>query len=119
MHGLTASPGYDGTNLYVASASPPTVMFALGPGDGNVIWRHQTDLPIYSSPAVGNGVLLFGTGAVFGDTRAGSIVALASADGQVLWTYDAHAAVRSSPAIAGSLVLVGDANGDLLAFRPA
>ena len=118
VHGLIASPAYDGTNLYVASASPPTGVFALAPGDGKVTWRHQTELPIYSSPAVGRGVVLVGTGAVFGDLGTGSIVALASADGAVLWTYKTHAAVRSSPAMAGNLVVVGDSGGDLLAFRP-
>jgi outer membrane protein assembly factor BamB len=119
VHGLTASPGYDGSRLFVGSASPPEGMFALAPSDGAVTWRHQTDQPVYSSPAVGSGVVLFGTGAVFGDVKAGSIVALSSSDGQVLWMYDTHSAVRSSPAIAGRLVVVGDANGDVFAFRPA
>jgi outer membrane protein assembly factor BamB len=119
VHGLTASPGYDGTRLFVGSASPPLGMFALSPGDGAVTWRHPTDQPEYSAPAVGNGVVLFGTGAVFGDIKAGAIVALSSSDGRVLWSYDTHSAVRSSPAIAGRLVVAGDANGDLFAFRPA
>jgi eukaryotic-like serine/threonine-protein kinase len=119
VHGLTASPGYDGTRLFVGSASPPTGMIALNASDGTVLWRHQTDQPVYSSPAVGGGVVLFGTGAAFGDIQAGSIVALSTSDGQALWTYDTHSAVRSSPAIAGRLVVAGDANGDVLAFRPA
>ena len=119
VHGLIASPAFDGTSLYVPSASPPTGIFALSPGDGAVRWRSTTDQPVYSSPAVGNGVLVFGTGAVFGDSRVGSIVALSGSDGRVLWTYDAHSAVFSSPAIAGAMVVVGDSNGDLLAFRPS
>jgi outer membrane protein assembly factor BamB len=119
VHGLTASPGYDGTRLFVGSASAPFGMFALTPSDGAVTWRHQIDQPVYSAPAVGNDVVLFGTGPVFGDIKTGAIVALSSADGQVLWTYDTHSAVRSSPAIAGRLVVAGDANGDLFAFRPA
>jgi outer membrane protein assembly factor BamB len=119
VHGLTASPGYDGTRLFVGSASPPNGMFALNASDGRVLWRHETDLPVYSSPAVAEGVVLFGTGAVFGDTTVGSIVALSTSDGQVLWTYDTHSAVRSSPAIAGRLVVAGDAKGDVFAFRPA
>lgn len=119
VHGLTASPGYDGTRLFVGSASSPNGMFALNSSDGGVLWRHETDLPVYSSPAVGGGVVVFGTGAVFGDTTAGSIVALSTSDGQVLWTYDTHSAVRSSPAIAGGLMVAGDARGDVFAFRPA
>lgn len=119
VHGLIASPAYDGSSIYVPSASPPTGVFALAPGDGAIRWLRGTDQPVYSSPAAGNGVLVFGSGAVFGDVHVGSIIALSSVDGRAVWTYDAHAAVYSSPAIAGTLVLVGDSNGDVFAFRPS
>ena len=62
---------------------------------------------------------MVGAGAVFGDTKAGAVVALSTADGHVLWSYDPHSAVRSSPAVAGSLIVVGDSGGDVFAFRPA
>jgi len=117
-HGLLASPAYDGTSLYVPSASPPTGLFALKPADGSELWRHETPLPVYSAPAVGNGVVVFGTGEVLGDASAGSVVALSTADGHVLFSFDAHSAVRSGPAIAGQLVVFGDAAGDLFALRP-
>jgi outer membrane protein assembly factor BamB len=119
VHGLIASPAYDGTSIYVPSASPPTGVFALAPRDGSIRWREATEQPVYSSPAAGNGVLVLGTGDVFGDVHVGSIVALSSLDGRVLWTYDAHSAVFSSPAIAGTMVVIGDSNGDLFAFRPS
>jgi len=119
VHGLIASPAYDGSSIYVPSASPPTGIFALVPGDGAVRWQRGIDQPFYSSPAAGNGVLVFGTGAVFGDVHVGSIVALSSLDGGVLWTYDVHSAVFSAPAIAGTMVVIGDSNGDLFAFRPS
>ena len=118
VHGLIASPAYDGTSFYVGSASPPTGVFALDPSNGNVTWRHQTVEPIYSAPAVTRGVVVVGTGAVFGDLGAGSVAALSSADGHVLWSYDTHSAVRSGPAVAGDLVVVGVYAGDVLAFRP-
>ena len=118
VHGLIASPAYDGSHLYVASASPPTSMYALKPQDGSVDWRYDADRPIYSAPAAGKGVLIFGTGAVFGDSNVGALVALSSADARVLWRYDTHSAVRSGPAIAADFVVVGDYAGDVLAFRP-
>lgn len=118
VHGLIASPAYDGNTIYVPSASPPSGVFALAPDSGATRWLHTTDQPVYSSPAVGSGVLVFGTGPVFGGTDVGSIVALSSLDGRVLWSYDAHSAVLSSPAIAGTMVAVGDSNGDLFVFRP-
>ena len=119
VHGLLASPAYDGRALYVASASPPTGIVALRPADGTELWRHVTDLPVYSAPAVGEGVLMFGTGAVFGDLKSGSLIVLSTTDGRVLWSIDMHSAVRSGPALAGDLVVVGDNAGDLIAFRPS
>ncbi|HSS61297.1 MAG TPA: PQQ-binding-like beta-propeller repeat protein [Candidatus Limnocylindrales bacterium] len=118
VHGLIASPAYDGTSIYVGSASPPTGILALQPSDGAVVWRHGTDQPVYSAPAAGKDVIVFGTGAVFGELGSGSVIALSSADGQVLWSYDAHSAVRSGAAVSGDLVVIGDYRGEVLAFRP-
>ncbi|TMC82476.1 MAG: hypothetical protein E6J06_10965 [Chloroflexi bacterium] len=118
VHGLIASPAFDGTHAYAGSASPPTAMFALKPSDGSPAWRYDVAEPIYSAPATGRGIVIFGTGAVFGDLKAGSVVALSSSDGHRLWSYDTHSAVRSGPALAGDLVVVGDSAGDLMAFRP-
>ena len=120
VHGLLASPAYDGVNIYAASASPPSGVFALRASDGAQAWRHDTSLPVYSAPAVGRGVVIFGTGRVFGDLKAGSVVALSTADGHVLWSYDTRSAVRSGPALAGEdFVALGDSAGDVMAFRPA
>jgi len=118
VHGLIASPAFDGTHIYTGSATRPTAMFALKPSDGSTAWRYDVADPIYSAPAVAKGVVIFGTGAVFGDLSTGSVVALSSSDGHRLWSYDTHSAVRSGPALAGDLVFVGDSAGDLLAFRP-
>jgi outer membrane protein assembly factor BamB len=117
VHGLLASPAYDGKTFYVASASPPTGMYALSPRDGALIWRRETPLPVYSAPAVGDGVAVFGTGNVFGDTGSGSLLAVSSMDGHVVWSYDTHSAIRSGPAVAGDFVVAGDSAGDVLAFR--
>jgi outer membrane protein assembly factor BamB len=118
VHGLIATAAYDGVNLYVGSASPPTGLFARKL-DGSDLWTFVTFQPVYSAPSSGRDVVVFGTGAVFGDLSAGLIIALSPKDGNVLWSYDAQSAVRSSPVIAGSLVAVGDAAGDLFAFRPS
>lgn len=118
VHGLVGSPAYDGRQLYVPSASPPTGVIALSAAAGGVRWRHGTAEPVYSSPAVGRGTLVVGTGAVFGDSSDGAVTALSTEDGHVLWSYDAHAAVWSSPAIAGDEVCVGDHAGTLRCFRP-
>jgi outer membrane protein assembly factor BamB len=119
VHGLLASPAYDGKYFYVPSAGDPTGMFALDATGGNTLWTNHAGLPVYSAPAIGNGVLVFGTGDVFGDPNAGGMVALSSRDGTVLWSHDLHSAVFSGPAISGDMVLVGDSRGDVIAFRPA
>jgi polyvinyl alcohol dehydrogenase (cytochrome) len=118
VHGLLASPAYDGTSLFAVSASDPTGVIALNPSGGSVRWRYVTDIPVYSAPVVGDGVVLFGTGAVFGDMSLGSLEALSASDGSVLWSYDTHSAVRSGPALAGNLVVVGDEAGEVMAFQP-
>lgn len=117
VHGLIASPAFDGTSVYVAFASPPNGMFAVGAGSGAVEWHHATDLPVYSAPAVAHGMVVFGTGAVFGAVNGGSLTALSTADGRLLWSYDTRSAVRSGPVIAGDLVIAGDYAGDLVALR--
>jgi outer membrane protein assembly factor BamB len=117
VHGLIASPAYDGVNLYVASAGAPSGVFALQPADGSVAWRHATDEPVYSAPAVRGGVVVFGTGAVFGDRGAGSLVALSTRDGSELGRLDLHSAVRSGPALEDGLAVFGDYAGDVMAVR--
>ena len=118
VHGLIASPAYDGADLYVASASAPTGMFALKGANGAREWSFATLLPVYSAPALGDHVLVFGEGNVFGETNSGRVTALSTVDEKVIWSYDTHSAVRSGPVIAGNLVVVGDYNGDVLGFRP-
>jgi outer membrane protein assembly factor BamB len=118
VHGLIASAAFDATNLYVPSASPPNGIFALKPADGSVRWSYPTALPVYSSPAVANHVIVFGEGNVFGDTGVGRITALDARNRNLLWSYNTHAAVRSGPVIAGNLVVVGDSGGDVLGFAP-
>jgi outer membrane protein assembly factor BamB len=118
VHGLLATPAYDGVNLYVPSASAPIGLYARKL-DGSDVWTLRTFQPVYSAPAAGDGVVIFGTGAVFGDLGVGLILVLSREDGKVLWSYDAHSSVRSSPVIVGSRVLVGDAAGDLFAFEPS
>ncbi len=119
VHGLLASPGYDGNYFYVPSAGTPSGLYALSDTDGKIAWTNHAGLPVYSAPAIGRGIVVFGIGDVFGDPNEGGMVALSSEDGTVLWTRDLRSAVFSGPAISGNTVLVGDSRGDLIAYRPA
>ena len=119
VHGLIGSPAYDGKAIFAVSASRPTALFKLDPSTGSAIWRRDAAMPIYSAPALGDGVVVFGSGAVFGDLTHGLLLALSTSDGRQLWTYDMRNAVRSGPAIAGKLVVAGDYGGDVMGFRPS
>jgi len=118
VHGLIASPAYDGQSLYVGSASPPTGMFALDPKNGSIQWEANTPLPVYSAPVVGARVLFFGTGDALGEAKGGALTALSTTDGAVVWSYDTKEAVLGGPTMAGSYVVAGTAGGLLLAFAP-
>ena len=118
VHGLLASPAYDGNNFYVPSAGVPVGVFALAAADGKTLWTYDSGLPVYSAPAIGQGVLVFGIGDVFGNPNVGGMVVLSSRDGSVLWLTDFHSAVFSGPAISGDTVLIGNSRGDLIAYRP-
>jgi len=118
VHGLIASPAFDGVLLYVASASEPTGVSALDPASGQYRWQQLTQLPVYAAPAVGRDVLVFGTGDVFGDSHSGRLIALSTRDGSQVWSVDMKSSVFSSPAIGGDIVLVGDTQGAITAFGP-
>jgi outer membrane protein assembly factor BamB len=117
VHGLIATPAYDGTNLYVPSASAPTGVFALRAADGTVLWRHATEHPVYSPPALAGARLIFGAGAVFGDLKVGEVVELSTVDGRETARLDLRSAVRGGVAVAGDVALAGDYAGEVLAVR--
>ena len=115
---VSGSAAFDGRLLFVPSAGTPAGLQAVRPGDGAAIWRHDTPLPVLSSPAVGRDVVVFGDGAADPAT-AGALVAVASGDGHLVWSFDTGAGVVASPAIVGEAVYAADLGGHLLAFRPA
>jgi len=91
-------------------------VFALDPLTGATRWHHGLGKPIYSAPAVGNGVVVLGTGDQAGGK--GGVYALSTEDGSLLFGYEGAYAVLSGPSIAGSSVVVGDAGGNVMAFGP-
>jgi outer membrane protein assembly factor BamB len=116
VHGLIASPAYDGTSFFVGSASPPTGLFALDPKTGEIQWEHDTDLPVYAAPVVSSQVLFFGIGDAQGTVKGGKLIAVSATDGGVLWSFDTQDPVLGSPAISGKYLVTGTAGGALTAF---
>ena len=77
---------------------------------GKVKWRFDTDLPMFSSPAVVDGTLYLGSG----DSR---VVALDADTGELLWERGVLGPIDSSPAVAGDSVFIGLRDGTVLSLN--
>ena len=77
--------------------------------EGNLKWRFDTDGPLFSSPAVVDGMLYLTTG----DRR---VVALDEATGDLIWERKTTGPVNSSPAVAGGIVYYGLRDGKFYAL---
>ncbi|MBU4491975.1 MAG: PQQ-binding-like beta-propeller repeat protein [Euryarchaeota archaeon] len=77
---------------------------------GEPLWETLTGKPIESSPAAGDGIIVFGT-------NGGVVIALDAANGKEKWRYDTGvSALKSSPAIADGLVVIGSNDGSIYAL---
>ena len=118
-------------NLGVAIHSSPLVDTAAGTvvvGDdsgavsafalpaGNLLWKAQTNGPVYAPAAVANGVLYVGS-------TDGSLYALSDATGAVAWTYATGAPIRTCALLnflsSGTSVAVGNDAGNVYALTGA
>jgi eukaryotic-like serine/threonine-protein kinase len=115
---ISGSPGSDGKLLFVPSAGTPNGVEAVAREDGQAVWSHHSEQPVFSSPAVGRDVVVFGEGAPGGDP-AGALLAVSALDGHEVWRFPAGVGVVASPAIVGDSVYGADVKGRLFAFRPA
>ncbi len=108
-----AAQGPDSTVIFGVSerSTDEGTIYQVRQRDGVVVWSQEFK-PIYSSPAVGNGMLFFGT-------RAGDFRCVGLSDHRTLWTYATGADVRSSPVIADDTVLIGSYDGRVYAFSLA
>src|SRR5215471_512144 len=78
----------------------------LGPGNVSGLtqaWHYPTSGPVYSSPAVVNGVVYIGS-------YDHNVYALRAATGAKLWSHRTAGAIMSSPAVARGVVYVGSGN---------
>lgn len=75
-------------------------------------WTHHSNWNIISTPAVANGLVVFGN-------QAGEIRALSLATGKEKWVTRTGTAIFSSPAIAGDKVVLGSADGHIYCVKLA
>ena len=73
-------------------------------------WQFKTWAFVYSSPAVADGVVYFGS-------HDGHLYAVDTQTGQAKWKFKTGGAVYSSPAVADGVVYFGSNDGHLYAVR--
>ncbi len=92
-----AGPSVAGGIVYVGADDQN--LYALDAVSGAKVWSFSAGTPIVNTPAVVNGVVYLGAGALY---------ALSASDGRQLWSGLATAAgVTASPAVSGGKVFVG------------
>lgn len=85
-------------------------MYALNAQTGAFLWKYKTGGGVYSSAAVANGVVYFGS-----DDK--NIYALDARTGALLWNYTTGAKVVSSPAVANGMLFIGSEDTYMYAFH--
>jgi len=90
-------------------------VFALNPGNGEMVWRKRIGIPIRAAPTVSSG-------RVFVISYDNRLHALSVDDGRKLWSHEGIPEVSSllgaaSPAVDGSLVVAPYSSGELVALR--
>ena len=78
---------------------------------GKILWKYtDSDSPFFSSPAVGQDVVVFGG-------RDKRVHCVSRNNGQVIWTFNTLGEVDSSPVICGDKVIVGSEDGRLYLLK--
>jgi PQQ-like domain/Domain of unknown function DUF11 len=85
-------------------------LYALNASTGAKLWSYATGTSVFSSPAVANGVVYFGSG-------DHNVYALNASTGAKLWSYDTGRSVDSSPAVANGVVYISDDNSVMYALN--
>ena len=76
-----------------------------------IVWEYaESDSPFFSSPAVGEDVVIFGG-------RDKQVHCIGREDGKVVWTFQTLGEVDSSPAICGDKVVIGSEDGRLYLLK--
>jgi outer membrane protein assembly factor BamB len=106
---IAASAAFVNPEVYVGNYD--NVFMRADIGTGKIIWKYtKSDAPFFSSPAIGENVVVFGG-------RDQQVHCVNRSDGQPTWTFQTRGEVDSSPVICGDKVVVGSEDGRLYMIR--
>jgi len=105
--GIYSTPVTDGKSLYIGD--DVGVMYALNLKTGETRWSFDTGMRIVGSPAVSNGVVVFGSANY-------NIYGLDSKTGEVLWTVPTQQAVMGAATIDNNVAYIGGGDGKMYAI---
>lgn len=117
LKGFFSSPAVtaDGQFMIIGQGLHPDKdcrLICINTVTGKVHWTVSTELHLESSPAIENGVVYIGAGAIEDPathkpvSHTGYVMAVNIADGQVLWSYDV-ADPESSPIVKDGILYIG------------
>ena len=104
-----SSPAFDNGRLFMVNLEPGQIV-ALDADNGREIWHKALPGRSESSPAVQDGMVVFGC-------ENGDLFALDEATGREVWRHNVGSAIKGGPAISNGVVYAGDYGGTLTAVN--
>ena len=101
----------DGGGYRILVAGYDAFLHCLDAADGKVLWKVETGNYINGTPAVGDGLAVFGG-------CDGLLHVVDLAEGKETTTIDAQTYIAASPAMAGGLVYAGNVEGMFMCANP-
>lgn len=105
--GIYSTPVTDGKSLYIGD--DVGVMYGLDLNSGKTLWTFSTSMRIVGSPAVSEGVVVFGSANY-------NIYGLDAQTGKELWHIPTHQAVMGAATIHEGIAYIGGGDGRMFAI---
>jgi outer membrane protein assembly factor BamB len=105
--GLYSTPVMDGENLYIGD--DVGCVYCLDLHTGETKWTFDTGMRVVGSPAVADGVVVFGSANY-------NIYGLDAKTGKKLWSYTTNQAVMGAATIHEGVAYIGGGDGRMFAF---
>lgn len=84
---------------------------------GEKLWEINTNHNIFSSPAITDSTVYFGTGDSYNESYKGSLYSVNRISGKINWIYNAGSHIWSSPVLAENIIIFGCDDGFVYALE--